>query len=226
MRRETQEDALQMLKDYDTVIILDDSGSMAGRLWREATDALAQMAEYAGQYDVDGIDVYFLNDQRAGHGLRTKESVENLFRDVVPRGVTPIGARLERLLRVYLHDLEAAHATGELARVDAIKAVNYIIITDGAPTDDPESVIVQAARRLDEKHFPTTQVGIQFVQIGSSRSATRFLQELDDALSERHKIRDIVDTTPYLGRLTGDTLVKVLLGGINRRVDRQPVDRR
>lgn len=31
--------------------------------------------------------------------------------------------------------------------------------------DDPESVIVTAARRLDAGKFPITQVGIQFIQV-------------------------------------------------------------
>jgi len=30
----------------------------------QATTALASLAELAGQYDTDGIDIYFLNDQR------------------------------------------------------------------------------------------------------------------------------------------------------------------
>jgi len=83
-------------------------------------------------------------------------------------------------------------------------------------------VIVSAARRLDAGHFPLTQVGIQFVQIGNSPDATAFLNELDNGLTERYKIRDIVDTTPYLGsELNGEIIIKILLGGINRRVDRR-----
>jgi hypothetical protein len=46
-----------------------------------------------------------------------------------------------------------------------IKPVNFVVITDGAPTDDPETVIMTAARRLDQGRFPISQVGIQFVQV-------------------------------------------------------------
>ncbi len=59
----------------------------------------------------------------------------------------------------------------------------------GEATDDPESVIVQAARRLDEGRFPLSQVGIQFIQIGNDAAAAEALQELDDGLAETHKIR-------------------------------------
>jgi hypothetical protein len=81
---------------------------------------------------------------------------------------------------------------------------------------------VTAARRLDQGKFPINQVGIQFIQIGNDPSATEALRELDDDLAGKYNIRDIVDTTPYSGhQLDAQTLTKILLGGINRRVDRR-----
>lgn len=65
------------------------------------------------------------------------------------------------------------------------------------------------------------KVGIQFVQIGNSRDATEFLNELDNGLGQNYGIRDIVDTTPYTGQLSAELIIKILLGGINRRVDKR-----
>lgn len=66
------------------------------------------------------------------------------------------------------------------------------------------------------------KVGIQFVQIGNSRDATAFLNELDNGLGQNYGIRDIVDTTPYIGgQLSAELIIKILLGGINRRVDKR-----
>ncbi|KAJ7830810.1 hypothetical protein B0H14DRAFT_2365550 [Mycena olivaceomarginata] len=69
-----------------------------------------------------------------------------------------------------------------------------------------------------------SQIGVQFVQIGNDSRATRALKELDDDLHKTADIRDIVDTTPCtkLNPVTADGLIKVLLGGINRRIDEQP----
>jgi hypothetical protein len=65
-------------------------------------------------------------------------------------------------------------------------------------------------------------VGIQFVQLGSDPQATEALQEMDDELANKHNIRDMVDTTLYTGQsLTTELLGKILLGGINRRVDKK-----
>jgi uncharacterized protein with von Willebrand factor type A (vWA) domain len=63
------EDPLDMLKRYDTVILVDDSGSMAGGRWRTAKQALQDLAALAAEYDQDGIDIHFINDDRVGMGL-------------------------------------------------------------------------------------------------------------------------------------------------------------
>jgi uncharacterized protein YegL len=223
MRRESVENALEILRKYDTVVIVDDSNSMRGALWNEARDALASLADIAGKYDADGIDVHFLNTTHFMSNVHQSSTIKRLFDRVQPRGFTPIGAKLEELLLDYLASLETAKErklAGDNNVMKAIKPVNYIILTDGAPTDDPEDVIIAAARRLDRGNFSLTQVGIQFVQIGDSKKATNFLRELDDGLSANHNVRDIVDTTPYIGRLNAEILTKILVGGINRRVDR------
>lgn len=222
LRAESLEDALETLRHYDTIIIMDDSSSMAGSLWKEAKQALATLADVACQYDANGVDIHFLNHYGSMTGVTDSKTIHQEFANLQPCGPTPIGHRLDIILGDYFRDLDAAkrqeNAGDYLARKQ-IKPVNVIVITDGAPTDDPESVIVSFAQRLDADKWPLAQVGIQFVQIGNSRRATKFLVELDDSLKQTHHIRDIVDTTPYIGELNAEMLIKILLGGINRRVD-------
>jgi hypothetical protein len=108
--------------------------------------------------------------------------------------------------------------------------------------------MIQACRspfdRQEHELTTSIQLGIQFVQIGNDSRATKALKELDDDLHKTGNIRvrsfffflgvqiwsdvlgvlqDIVDTTPYskLNPGTADGLIKVLLGGINRRIDEQ-----
>jgi len=231
-----------MLKTYNTVLIVDDSSSMANdrsnprceNRWNQARDALAGLFEVAAQYDTDGIDIHFLNSKKLGQIVRSAKEVKRLFNSVHPRGITPIGQKLESLLLQYLALIEKAHDEDQKLlsegivghNLEAIKPVNYIVLTDGAATDDPESVIVTAAKRLDARHFPLSQIGIQFVQIGTDQFATKFLRELDDELTSSHNIRDMVDTTPYSpdkGQLSTRDVIKVLIGGINRRIDRKGV---
>lgn len=212
-----------MLRDYDTVFLIDDSGSMAGSLWREAKSAIIGVVSHAMKYDDDGIDVYFLNSKDVGKGIKRTAQVEKLFSGVKPGGATPTGARLDKLLKAYKKELDDAYKKAERTGGDpyTVKPLNLIVITDGAPTDDPESAIVSFARYLDKLDYPLSQCGIQMLQIGNDASAAEALQDLDDALETRYDIRDIVDTVPYQGEMTADLIVKTLLGGINRRLDRR-----
>ncbi|KAI0722735.1 hypothetical protein C8Q76DRAFT_372257 [Earliella scabrosa] len=184
--------------------------------WQQARDALAPLAEVTASYDSDGIDIFFLNNEKEGRNLKNAEQVIRLFDSVTPDGRTPIGERLDELLRDYI-DLLDERARGPRERRP--KPVNFIVLTDGVPTDDPESVIMNAARRLDEGRHLLNTVGIQFVQVGDDPDATAYLQSLDNDLKG---VRDIVDTTPYLGgELTVDMIIKIVIGGINRRVDKE-----
>ncbi|KAF8343736.1 hypothetical protein F5887DRAFT_971871 [Amanita rubescens] len=211
------QNALELLSKVKTVFIVDDSSSMQGERWQEAKNAIATLTEMASPYDTDGIDVHFLNHEAVGRNIKDPEAINALFQALIPKGLTLIGNKLEELLQEYLSIIEPLHTKPALLK--KIKPINFLIITDGYPTDDPEAVIVQVAKRLDDKYLPITQVGIQFVQIGNDMSATEYLRQLDDGLSNKHKIRDIVDTTPYRGPVDGNSLLKILLGGINRRVD-------
>ncbi|KAF7332697.1 hypothetical protein MKEN_00152900 [Mycena kentingensis (nom. inval.)] len=210
------ESGLDMLRKYDTVILMDDSGSMVlpgskkGRTrWSEAGEALETLAETAQQYDTDGIDIYFLNNPCEALNVKSSQDVRNLFH------------------RPRLCLLEAAHidpdgTPRDVATGEEIKRVNIIVITDGAASDDPKYPIIEAATRLQAmRNLCLIQLGIQFVQIGNDPGATRALKELDNDLHRTANIRDIVDTTPYtkLSPITAEGLMKVLLGGINRRID-------
>ncbi|KAJ7696829.1 hypothetical protein B0H17DRAFT_1053185 [Mycena rosella] len=236
MRRETFEDALEVLRKYDTVILVDDSGSMTlpgskkgVTRWYEAGEALEALAETAQRYDTDGIDIYFLNNKKEALNIKSSSEVRALFDKVKPSGATPTGERLDQILKPRIVELEAACIEPDGTPKDEktgniIKRVNFIVITDGEATDNPKYPIIDAASRLKAMtNLCMIQLGIQFVQIGNDSTATKALKELDDDLHKTRNIRDIVDTTPYskLNPVTADGLIKVLLGGINRRIDEQ-----
>ncbi|KAG1723426.1 uncharacterized protein EDB91DRAFT_166520 [Suillus paluster] len=217
LRAELLQDALQTLRNYDTTIIMDDSSSMTGSLWNEAKQALATLVDVASKYDASaaGIDIQFLNSNVTMTGVTDSRVVHEQFAKFQPCGPTTVGNCLSMILGDYFRDLYAAKRREDGCK--NMKPLNVLIITDGASSDDVESVIVYFARLLEADKWPPGQIGVQFVQIGNSRHAAQFLRNLDD-LKQAH-VRDIVDTTPYIGQLSADMLIKVLVGGINRRVD-------
>ncbi|KAJ9112737.1 hypothetical protein QFC22_006239 [Naganishia vaughanmartiniae] len=224
---------ISILAKYDTIILIDDSGSMAGGRWQQVRVALMDVATRVARVDEDGIEVHFVNSMVEGYNLTTAGSVEKLFNKVKPTNGTPTGAALRRILEPYMDQLEHVQqlkANGEQIPVgEDVKPVNVIVLTDGAATDDPESVIVSVASRLDRGGFPLNQLGIQFLQIGNEPEAREALQALDDGIKERHEVRDIVDTVVYHGdgaAVSAEQILKVLLGGIQKHLDEQDVPQR
>jgi len=140
---------------------------------------------------------------------------------VRPRGGTPTGTRLRHILKPYLERY--------CANPEGTKPLNIIVITDGEPSDDVESTIIWAAKKLDKKDAPAWQVGIQFFQVGNEPGAREHLKQLDDDLAEvagDDDLRDIVDTVPWKhergegNTLNADGILKVVLGAVMRRLDK------
>ena len=218
------------LSTFDTIFLIDDSKSMSwsdpgstrGTRWQQTEEALKMITPICTAYDEDGIDIYFLNrpDSSFYHNITDVGTVHEIFESVSPGGGTPIGQRLQQILKPYLRRYEASP--------DRTKPINIICITDGVPSDDVESPLIQAAKKLDKLDAPAWQVGVQFFQVGCDEYAKQQLKQLDDELAEisgDDDLRDIVDTVPFSGAegttLTGDGILKVVLGAVNRRLDRK-----
>jgi uncharacterized protein YegL len=200
------------------VFLIDDSGSMAGGLWRQTADALMTITPICTAHDADGIDIHFLNHKEPYPNVTSPTRVREIFQTVKPGGGTPTGFKLQELFEAYFEHYEPK----------VTKPMNIICITDGAPTDDDESPLIFAARELDKLKAPAWQLGVQFFQVGSDPEATEHLQMLDDDLPELandKNLRDIVDTVPFLSEngtvLSGAGILKVVLGAVTRRLDRQ-----
>jgi uncharacterized protein YegL len=216
MATATDTDPYAFLKSFDTVFLIDDSGSMAGRSWKETGKALETITPICTQRDADGIDVYFLNhpDSTVYHNITHASTVVEIFQTVRPSGATPTGQRLNKILKPYLQRYAANPET--------TKPINIIVITDGEPSDDVESPIIQAAKKLEKLDAPAWQVGIQFFQVGKEPGAREHLKQLDDGLKELagdEELRDIVDTVPFTGddnaELTGVGILKVSFALLN-----------
>ncbi|OBT80046.1 hypothetical protein VF21_01089 [Pseudogymnoascus sp. 05NY08] len=241
------EDPYSFLTTFDTVLLIDDSGSMAGRSWRETSQALAALLPTIVAHDTNGIDLYFLNHKSADPGvpaegiagggyrnITTAERITSIFAAVRPGGGTPTGTRLSAILKPYLAHLTSQRGVSALNTdaMDAVKPLNILTITDGVPSDDVESVLLVAAKKLDKLEAAPHQIGVQFFQVGNEEGAKEALSELDDGIQGlvRGGVRDMVDTCTWMGgpaeegeapRLTGEGMLKVCLGSVVKRLDRR-----
>ncbi|KAG9311421.1 hypothetical protein JVU11DRAFT_8534 [Chiua virens] len=214
-----REAGLRRLAEIKTVIVIDDSISMQdGNLWMQAREALAGVVDIATQYGFKGVDIHFMHEDDFAPNMRSRAEVVSLFDRILPEGEdTPTGAKLSQIFNHYLPFIESERSTHE--------PINVVVITDGLPTDqdDLERVIVEAAHRLDRHRIKHDMFGIQFVQIGTDPGAAELLHALDDHLVSQYRIRDIVDSTPYdpaQGAFDTEYMLKILLGSLNRDLDR------
>ncbi|THX70971.1 hypothetical protein D6D05_08423 [Aureobasidium pullulans] len=219
---QTADDPYAFLSSFDTIFLIDDSGSMAGSRWRETQEALEAITPICTSHDADGIDILFLNNPENPYhrNVSSPATVREIFSSVRPRGGTPTGQRLDSILRPYIRQCEQRGP-------EAVKPLNLIVITDGEPSDDVEAPLISCAKKLDKMDAPAWQIGIQFFQVGRDEGARAHLRALDDELAEiaGTELRDMVDTVPFKGaegeHLSADGILKVVLGAVNRRLDRK-----
>jgi hypothetical protein len=164
-----------LARDY--VLIIDRSGSMTGRNWVQAEQSVKQLAPYICRFDPDGVDLFFFDHDFVKIGnVKSSQEVGSLFDTYRPRGSTD-------LARV-LHAAFADHFSGTRG------ATTILVVTDGAPNSKPEveRIIKRAAASMERD----AELSVSFIQVGNDSGATRFLQRLDDDLSDAKF--DIVDT--------------------------------
>jgi uncharacterized protein YegL len=213
-------DPYAALSRFDTVFLIDDSGSMCGSNWTQTLNALKTLVPICAKHDTNGVDIHFLNSPHHGTNITKPAQLLSLFERTRPSGATPTGKRLEALLTAYIALYRRSR--GE------VKPLNVICITDGEPSDPRrlERAIVDCARQLDKLGADDRQVGVQFFQVGTDEAATEALEELDNALVEEWGVRDMVDTVSWKamngGRgLSGEGVLKAVMGAVDGKLDRK-----
>ena len=208
-----QEDRLSILRNYDTVFLIDDSPSMAGQKWELVKTILDNCTPIATRYDTNGIDIHFFNNTQYGQeNVKRPEVAVQIHHDITLSGSTPLLDRLSVHLKKYYQKYKKAGFAADHKRY------NLIILTDGEPDEeydedeDPTDTtkpafklirkkIVEHAKRLDsdEVDAEPNQVGIQFCQIGKDKDARVFFEFLDDRLKGKEKLgRDVSKSCPPL----------------------------
>ena len=227
----TDDDPLNRLNLFETVFIVDDTGSMILPVvkdtlgpdrWDVTKASLCHIAEIAAKHDSNGIDVVFLkdidnNEPNITSGDEVRKIVESIdLYDGTHGGGTEFLGPLEEVIdpqlqryRNYQKELTQFRDGKSAARPKLPKFLNLIVITDGQADDEQEveEYIIKTARELDKMEAPTAYIGIQFVQIGDDKRATQFLKDLDDELvNQNPPIRDVSflppPSPPFLASLT------------------------
>ena len=187
-----QEDPFTGLGRFDTVFLVDDSGSMAGVGWSLAHRILKRSTRIAMRYDDNGIDIHFLNSESKNRNhVTTWDSVTQTLAAITPQGGTPLGHQLQKHLQGYID----SYMDQGGRRNPNTKQLNLIVIADGEP-DEPykriKKMVVRVAQDLDKERALDTQVAIQFCLIGDNSAAADFYSSLDNDIEEEQGLdRDV-----------------------------------
>lgn len=172
--------AVDTNRDYS--IIVDASGSMIGPLWKDAEEAVKHIAPHACKCDENGVSLYFFSSGFNKYdNVKTAEEVANHFKN--PKNQLWSSTNLAGVL-------------ADAVKPDtAAKPETIIVITDGCPDskEQVENCIIQATKIMKKDE----DLSITIVQIGTSESASQWLEELDDGLVRKGAKYDIVDVLSF-----------------------------
>ena len=208
-------DIFNRLRMFDTVFIVDDTGSMVlaayeeepegQSRWDATKQALGHIIDLAAPKDEDGIDIRFLKSTDLdGDNMKSVEGVMKLvdevdmfdehrgggtvFEEHLKDEINPRREEYRQYFEQYAAYSKKTRADrARLVKPQPPKKLNLIVITDGQADDkqEVEDYIIETARELDRLGAPAAQIGIQFVQIGEDEDARRFLKRLDDDLKHQ-----------------------------------------
>jgi hypothetical protein len=161
---------------FDTILYLDDSGSMAFEEGGSRIDDLklivGRVAYATSLFDRDGIVVRFMNSQVKGDGITNEAGAQQLVSQVKFSGLTPFGTQLKaKVIEPFI--------TGPARAGRLEKPVLVIAVTDGAPAGEDRNtlanVILECNRTLQQSRYGGDAFSLQIAQVGNDLSKSSSL---------------------------------------------------
>lgn len=191
------------LSEYDFIVVIDASGSMAtedmpgGRSrWKAMQETAEQFVRDITKIDADGIGLVVFS----GTGTDSFDNVgvskvTEVFQNRNPRSSTPLAEALTAALKL----------AGKSDKKDFI-----LVFTDGVPDD--EAAAAKVIRDAANKQETDDALTILFVQVGNDAGAAAYLEKLDDQLTGCKF--DIVDAKTMAEAEKFNTTVELIAAAI------------
>jgi hypothetical protein len=173
---------LAVLGLYDIIIFGDDSGSMGTEepkednltRWEILKQVVKTIGFWSSLMDADGVVVRFINSMQEGNGISNSAEIDGIFRTVRPSGGTPLGEQLDaKIIRKIVIPV--------IQSQEIQRPVLILNITDGTPSNSNsvKQTILNCRNFCAQTKYGENAVAFSFAQIGSDRSATEYLGQLD-----------------------------------------------
>lgn len=157
------------------------------KYWPELKRLFGDLAYLIKECDPDGVELYFMTSEDSKRSKETSPLLTMLeLKGHRLRGNSNAARRIAFLLQRYQHKLDHGeprsfhNLMGGPARPQ-----NLYILTDGVWQEicDVATPIRYLVDKLESKHSPGDQFGIQFIQFGNDPKGTERLDELDSRLN-------------------------------------------
>ena len=212
---------LRKLRDYEIVIVCDDSGSMMtpvdGSLrtrWDELCDIVKTVIRIGVIFDSNGVDVHFLN-RESYLNVTDPKTVDKAF-EKDPSGYTPLVPVLTRIFKSGLADRGRD------------KKLLAFVATDGMPTDNNGNEVIKDFEQCMQKTRRIETTHVSFLLCTDEEDVVNYMREWDERMNnvdvtddfhtERDRIRKYQKDSNYpFSR--GDYIIKALVGAVDPEID-------
>jgi nitric oxide reductase activation protein len=213
---------LLKLRDFEIVIVCDDSGSMTMKVdntektrWDELRSIVKVIIEIGVIFDSNGVDIHFLNRNKFLK-VKNHEEVEKAF-EIFPSGYTPLVPVLKEIFE------------SRLARRGNDKKLLVFVATDGEPTDEDGNSVIPELERLMKETREKETTYVSFLVCTDDLDSIKYLDAwdrtmpnvdvTDDFCTEKETICRCQEDKNYPFTY-GDYIVKALVGAIIPVIDR------
>ena len=211
---------LKALRNYEIVIVCDDSGSMSTGIegpertrWDRLRNIVQLVLEIGVIFDSNGVDIYFLN-QDPILNVKDPAQVIDIFSNG-PSGYTPLAATLQEVFQL------------SPSRRGHDKQLLVFIATDGAPTDENGNEEIAPLEHIMREVRRAETTFVSFLICTDDREKVGYLNlwdqtmvnvdVTDDFINERERVRRYRgDSYPFS---MGDYVVKALIGAIDPQIN-------
>jgi hypothetical protein len=173
---------LAVLGLYDIIIFGDDSGSMGTEepkednltRWEILKQVIKTIGFWSSLMDADGVVVRFINSIQEGNSISNASEIDSIFRSIRPSGGTPLGEQLDaKIIRKIVVPV--------IQSQEIQRPILILTITDGTPSNSNavKQTILNCRNFCANTKYGENAVAFSFAQVGSDRSATEYLGQLD-----------------------------------------------
>ena len=174
------------------VFLIDNVSSMKP-YWSNARELLWLLFYLVKRADPNGVDLHFTSPAKHYYRIKTTTDALEIFDQNIPRSqsLCDMSFDLSSIVTEYQRNLAKIHARRSIfdrIRCKETYPLSLYVFTDAVwqPRCDVAPVIRSLVNTLNQQNLLKQQAGIQFLRFGDSHECEKWLQDLDNLMSNNY----------------------------------------